>query len=84
MILFKVKSDSIPMTVEPAVKVGVSGNTYEGEYEITPTVDGQTMATKNKYMKEDVDIHPIPFFSVGNTSGGNTVYIGSEVLVNGN
>lgn len=84
MVRFKVKSDPITMTVESAVKVGLSGNTYEGSYEITPSVDGQTMATKDKYMKKDVDISPIPYFSVGNNSGGNTIYIGSEVIVNGN
>jgi hypothetical protein len=37
------------------------------------------METKEKYMKDDVTVNPIPFFSVGNNSGGNTVYIGNEV-----
>lgn len=72
------------MKVESAVKVGTSGQVYDGSYDITPTVDGLTVETKDKYMLEDVDVNPIPFFSVGNTSGGNTVYIGSEVLINGN
>lgn len=71
--------NSIKMTVEKAVVVGVESITYEGSYEVTPTVEGLTMETKEKYMKNDVNIRPIPFFSVGNNSGGNTVYIGSEV-----
>lgn len=94
MIRFKVQQESvtmkvtsfpcISMTVESAVKVGSSGQIYDGSYEITPKVDGQTMNTKDKYMLDDVNVHPIPFFSVGNDSGGNTVYIGSEVVLNGN
>ena len=94
MIQFKVERKSITMTVNPqksvqmkvekAVTVGVSSRTYEGSYEVIPMVDGQIMETKEKYMKDDVTVHPIPYFSVGNNSGGNTVYIGSEVLINGN
>ena len=71
------------MKVESAVQVGTSGQIFNGSYEIIPSVEGTTMDTKNKYMRDDVNIHPIPFFSVGNNSGGNTVYIGSEVLRNG-
>lgn len=83
MIQFKVKDQSIPITVQSAVKVGSSGEIYNGSYEITPTVDGLTVETKDKYMQKNVDIRPIQFFSVTNTSGGNTVYIGSEVLTDG-
>lgn len=52
---------------------------YEGEYEVTPKVDAQTLATKQKLMQEDVTIKEIPFFNVGNTAGGSTVYIGREI-----
>lgn len=52
---------------------------YEGDYEVTPKVDAQTMPTKGKLMEEDVTIKSIPFFDVSNTSGGSTVYIGNEV-----
>lgn len=52
---------------------------YDGDYEITPTVNGLTMETKDRYMTENVKIHAIPFFEVGNTSGGNTVYIAGEI-----
>ena len=55
------------------------GDLYEGDYTITPKVTGQTMATKDKTMTEDVTIKSIPFFKVSNTSGGNTVYIANEV-----
>ena len=52
---------------------------YEGEYEVTPTVDGLSLATRQKYMTDDVKIHAIPFFEVGNQSGGNTIYIAGDV-----
>lgn len=91
MIQFKIANKPITMTVNPqksvqmkvekAATVGISSRTYEGSYEVIPTVDGQMMETKEKYMKDDVTIHPIPYFSVGNNSGGNTVFIGSEVLI---
>lgn len=53
--------------------------TYEGDYEVTPRVEGQELKTKHLYMTDDVTIHAIPFFEVGNTSGGNTVYIANEI-----
>lgn len=52
---------------------------YEGNYEITPTVDGQTLETKQRYMTDDVTILAIPFYEVGNTSGGDTVYIANNI-----
>lgn len=52
---------------------------YEGDYEVTPKVNAQTMPTKGKLMEEDVTVKSIPFFDVSNTSGGSTVYIGNEV-----
>lgn len=50
---------------------------YTGSYDVTPQVDAQSLATKDKFMTDDVRIHEIPFFDVGNTSGGSTVYIGT-------
>lgn len=79
MIHFKVKSNSIKMKVESAVKVGSSGEIYDGSYNVTPTVKGQTIETKDKYMLNDVNIQPIPIFKVGNNSGGKTIYIANEV-----
>lgn len=48
---------------------------YEGAYEVTPLVSPQTLATREKFMTDDVRIKAIPFFDVGNPSGGSTVYI---------
>ena len=54
---------------------------YEGEYEVTPTVDGKILHTQHRYMREDVTIHAIPFFEVSNPSGGNTIYIAGEIEI---
>ena len=57
----------------------VGGELYNGEYVATPKVEAQTLPTKSKVMADDVTVNAIPFFDVSNTSGGSTVYIGSEV-----
>lgn len=56
-----------------------NANPYEGDYEVTPTVEGLVMETRQKYMTDDVTIRAIPFYEVGNNTGGNTVYIASEI-----
>lgn len=52
---------------------------YEGTYEATPRMETQTLATKDKYLRKDVQINAIPIIRVSNTSGGTTVYIASEL-----
>lgn len=51
---------------------------YDGAYDVKPLVTEQELATSGKLMQDNVRILSIPFFSVSNTSGGNTVYIGNE------
>lgn len=57
----------------------VGGERYEGTYEVTPTVDAQTLPTAQKVMEEDVVVHKIPYYEVSNNTGGTTVTIGNEV-----
>lgn len=52
---------------------------YEGDYTVVPTVDGKVLETAKRYMEEDLTIKAIPYFNVGNTAGGSTVYIGKEL-----
>ena len=52
---------------------------YAGPYEVIPTLDGETLQTKNKYMAKDLTVQPIPYFEVSNASGGETVYIAGEI-----
>lgn len=56
---------------------------YEGEYEITPKVDAQTLTTKDKLMADDLTVNRIPYYETSNEYG-YTAYIGSEVEINGN
>lgn len=51
---------------------------YNGEYSVKPLVTEQELATAGKMMRDDMKILSIPFFSVSNNAGGNTVYIGTE------
>ena len=57
----------------------IGGDPYNGDYIVTPKVKAQTLPTKNKVMNDDVTINSVPFFNVSNISGGNTIYIASEV-----
>ena len=49
---------------------------YDGEYEITPSLDEQTLETANKTMIDDVTVHQIPITRTSNPEGGLTVLIG--------
>lgn len=57
---------------------------YEGEYSVKPKVEEQALPTAGKMMRDDMKILSIPFFSVSNSTGGNTVYIGTEdeIIIN--
>ena len=56
---------------------------YSGEYEITPQVESQTLQTKNKILRNNMEIKKIPYYETSNQYG-ETIYIGSEVEINGN
>ena len=51
---------------------------YEGDYKITPKVTEQVLETKNKSLLDNITVFQIPYASVSNPSGGNTVTIGLE------
>lgn len=50
---------------------------YEGEYEATPQMGEQTLNTKNKTMRDDFVVKPIPYYDVANEYG-RTIYIGGN------
>lgn len=58
---------------------GISAETYSGAYTVTPSSSEQTLETASKLMEDDVTVKEIPYYDVSNTSGGSTVYIGTEV-----
>lgn len=82
-VSMSIQNKKVSMTIQPAVCVGTHGQVYDGSYTIIPKVEEQRIETKNKYMMDDVTINSVPFFSVSNSSGGDTVYIASEVSMNG-
>lgn len=52
---------------------------YDGDYTVTPKVEKQELATRQKLLTEDVKIKEIPFFEVSNNEGGQTAFIGKEL-----
>ena len=73
-VKMSVCGNNIGMTVEKAAIVG--GISYEGSYEITPTLEGMTLKTAQTFLEKDIKIKKIPITTVSNSSGGNTVIIG--------
>lgn len=53
---------------------------YEGDYVVIPQADSAVvLETQAKLMTEDVTVTKIPYWETSNLSGGNTVFIASEV-----
>lgn len=48
---------------------GHSVDWYPGPYEVTPKRQDQTLATKNKTMREDVTVYEIPYYQTANPYG---------------
>ncbi len=55
------------------------GKKYEGEYEVKPMFEAQTLPTKEKILTEDITVNAIEVARVSNQNGGKTVYIGGVV-----
>ena len=51
---------------------------YTGAYVVEPRKVEQTLATKNKSMREDVTVNAIYYSETTNIGGGYTAYIGME------
>ena len=49
---------------------------YDGSYEVIPTIEQQILQTKNKTMVNDLTIKSIPYSESDNSAGGITVTIG--------
>lgn len=57
----------------------VETDTYDGNYEVEPAFESQTLGTKNKTLTDDILVKAIEVQSVSNLSGGRTVYIGGII-----
>ena len=58
--------------------VAAHGEEYTGPTTVTPSGSSQTLPTAHKYLAQDITVREIKRWSVGNTSGGTTVFIGEE------
>ena len=64
------------------IEGGAGGQEYEhyaGAYEVVPSDAKTVLPMAHKVADTDITVHPIPFFEVSNTAGGNTIYIGGEI-----
>lgn len=50
---------------------------YTGSYDVVPKFEEQTLQTASKLMRDDVVVKEITVTKIANSSGGNTVIIGS-------
>lgn len=58
--------------------VVANGEEYTGPTTVTPSGSVQTLPTAHKYLAQDITVREIKRWSVGNPSGGTTVYIGED------
>lgn len=58
--------------------VAAYGEEYTGPTTVIPSGSVQTLPTAHKYLAQDITVREIKRWSVGNPSGGTTVYIGED------
>lgn len=78
---FRTRNERIKVDFEhlQVVSDNVGVDYYKGDYTVTPKVEKQELATRQKFLTENVKIKEIPFFEVSNLEGGQTVFIGKEL-----
>lgn len=59
--------------------VGTGGTQYEGSYDAIPSLEEQTLNTKQKFLSKDVKIQAIPVQKIPSDTGGIAVYIASKI-----
>ena len=75
-----IPQDPVTVQVDAVIRTSPADvQVYDGPYEAIPKVEGQTLQTAQKFMREDVSVRAIPYFDVSNPAGGNTIYIANEV-----
>lgn len=69
---------AVAVGVSPVQIVEQHQNLYTGEYTVTPDITPVVLPTRDKLMAEDVTVHKIPLWEIGNPQGGKTILIGGE------
>lgn len=60
------------------VQIVKEHDTYNGQYNVIPKGNAQTLYTMDKLMKENVVVEKIPYYEVSNDSDGITAIIGGN------
>lgn len=55
------------------VKVTVSPDPYMGDTEVTPSAETQVLATKKKFVQDDITVYPAPAESLATSENGTFV-----------
>ena len=75
---------AVQVKVGKCVAVYNDAPVYKGEHVVIPKADAQTvLETAEKLLLENITVTKIPYYETSNSAGGDTVYIGSEVEING-
>lgn len=53
-----------------------SGESYSGEYTVSPAFSQQVLPTKDKLLNNNITVNAISVYKTTNASGGNTIVIG--------
>ena len=62
----------------PIIVQHTGADPYTGSYVVVPSFEQQSLETRNKFMKKDIEVEAIAVSRVSNLSGGTTVYIGGK------
>ena len=75
MLKMVLSQPEIRMRIEPAKVVYQGGEAYEGDYEIIPSEELQTLPTANRQLARDIVVAPIP------KNYGRITYSGGGIII---
>lgn len=75
MLKMVLSQPEIKMKIAPAKVVYQGGEAYEGDYEITPSEELQTLPTANRQLARNIVVAPIP------KNYGRITYSGGGIII---
>lgn len=69
-------AETIAVDMGEIQKTGFEPIVYDGEYEVNPIDEAQRLATKNRFLLDDVRVNPIPYLETPMPQGGIAITIG--------
>lgn len=77
MVTFELtQKTALSVAFDVTIRGGGGGEPYDGPYTVTPDFETQELATKDKFLKDNVTVDPIVVARVENPAGGKTIFIG--------